>query len=438
MAKKKLSKYVYAAPPAKEEDKFKMNAKPIVQLKPLRPIIWAYSYVRRALHRGKLTKVNMEGLKAPYVLICNHNAFFDFYVMSTATAPVGGVYPAAVDDFIGREAILRLIGGYPTRKYTNDLSLVRTARKVIKSGNMFGIYAEARYSLCGKTEVIPESVAQLCKFLGAPVVTLKMSGHHIYNPFWNIASYRLMFPTQATMTKIFTGEEVKKASVEEIHEKITSSLANDDFRYQSENRLKLKYKKRAEGLHNILYQCPACGKEHQMDSKGAKVFCKACGKSWTLNYYGELEADKGETEFKFPTDWYDWERTQVRKQIDDGTYYFESECHVNDLPNAKGYIRIGNGRVIHDINGFHVSGVRDYDNEPFEMVIPSAGQYACHVEFNYRYGDYKNCIDLNTMNDTWYVFPYSKEFSGTKVSLAVEEIYKKLAEEKKVEQEGSK
>lgn len=428
MAKKKLSKYVYAGPPATE--KFDMTKKPVVQRKYLRPVIWAYSSIRALHHRCKVTKVNMEGVKAPYILLCNHNSFYDFYVMSTATDLAGGVYPAAVDDFIGREYLLRVIGGFPTRKYTTDISLVRTARKVIKAGEMFGIYAEARYSLCGKTEVIPESVAQLCKFLGVPVVTLKMSGNHIYNPFWNIASHRYMFHTEATMTQIFTAEEVKKASVEEIHSKIVEYLQNDDFRWQSENRVALKYKKRAEGLHNVLYQCPACGKEHEMDSKGAKVFCKACGKSWTLNYYGELEADSGETEFKFPTDWYDWERTQVRKQIDDGTYYFESECHVNDLPNSKGYIRIGNGKIIHDMSGFKVNGIRDYDGEPFEMVIPAGNQYACHVEFNYRYGDFKNCIDLNTLDDTWYVFPHSKEFSGTKVSLAVEEIYKKITEEK--------
>ncbi len=436
MAKKKLSKYVYAGPPATK--RFDMNKKPVVQRKYLRPIIWGYSKIRTMHHKLKFTKVNLDKLKGPCVLICNHNSFYDFYVMSSVTNLAGGVYPAAVDDFIGREYLLRIIGGLPTRKYTNDLSLVRTARRVVKGGDLFGVYAEARYSLCGKTEVIPESVAQLCKFLGVPVVTLKMSGNHIYNPFWNIASYRFCVHTEATMTQIYTGEEVKKASVEEIHAKITEHLANDDFRWQSENRVAVKRKDRAEGLHNILYQCPACGKEHVMDSKGAQVFCTACGKSWTLNYYGELEADKGETEFKFPTDWYDWERTQVRKQIDDGTYYFESECHVNDLPNSKGYIRIGNGKVIHDINGFRLEGIRDYDGQPFNMEIHSSGQYACHVEFNYRYGDYKNCIDFNTPDDTWYVFPHSKEFSGTKVSLAVEEIYKKLAEERAKTKIGDK
>ncbi len=428
MSKEKLGKHVRAGAPATE--KFDMERPSMGQVRYLMPIVWGFSYLRKWLHRGKTEKIRMEGVKPPYVLLCNHNAFFDFYIMSAALAPTRGHFPAAVDDFIGREWALRRVGGIPKRKYTTDISLVRNARKIIKKGEMYGIYAEARYSLCGKTEVIPDAVGQLCKYLGVPVVTLKMSGHHIYNPFWNIKSYRLFFPVEATMTQIYTADEIKQASADEINAKIREYLYNDDFKWQSKNRIPLKYKKRAEGLHNVLYQCPHCKKEHQMASKGAQVFCNACGKRWTLNYYGELEAEDGNTEFKFPTDWYDWEREQVKKEVADGTYYFESDCVVNDLPNSKGFVRLGKGKIVHDMDGFKVSGIRDYDGEEFLMEIPSSGQYACHVEFNYRFGNYKNCIDLNTLDDTWYVFPSSKEYSGTKVSLATEEIFNKIMADK--------
>lgn len=421
---------------APETEKFDMNREPIKQQMYLMPIVWGYSYLRKILHRGKLTKVRMEGVKPPYILLCNHNAFFDFYIMSAALCPQRGFFPAAVDDFIGREWVLRRLGTIPKRKYTADIGLIRTSRKVLKNGGIFGLYVEARYSLCGLTEVIPDSVGQLVKRAGVPVVTLKTCGHHIYNPFWNIASKRLMFPVEAYMTQIYTPEELENASVDEINEKIREYLYNDDFRWQSENRKKLKYKKRAEGLHNILYKCPACGCEYETDSKGAKVFCKNCGKSWTLNYYGELEADSGETEFKFPTDWYKWEREEVRKEIDAGKYHFECDVDVNDLPNSKGFVHLGHGRLIHDMNGFDVKGIREYDGEPFEMKIPARGQYACHVEFKYRYGNYRDCIDLNTLEDTWYIFPENCKFSCTKVSLATEEIFKKLHEEKDNTTEG--
>ena len=48
--------------------------------------------------------------------------------------------------------------------------------------------------------------------------------------------------------------------------------------------------------------------------------------------------------------------------------------------------------------------------------------YACHIEYNYfGKGD---CIDLSTLEDTWYLFPKSARTVVTKVSLAVEELYR--------------
>ncbi len=428
MEYKQISKYVRSGPPATE--KFDMEKPPVKQTFWVKLGLAMLAYAGKFLYRGKLKKVRMEGVKPPYVLFCNHNCPLDYFIMVAATAFQGGVYAAAPNVFLNIESLVRKLGCMPTRKFTTDISLIRSTKRIVEQGNMLCIFVEARHCLCGKTEVIPDSVGQMAKRWGVPIVTLKMSGHHIANPFWNVGSHRFAIPVEATMTQIFTPEEVKSASVDEINNKIRSHLYNDDFRWQSENRKKLKYKKRAEGLHKVLYQCPACGKEHNMGSEGAKVFCKACGKSWTLNYYGELEADSGETEFKFPTDWYDWEREQVKKEIEEGRYYFESDAVVDDLPNKDGFLRIGKGKLIHDINGFNLKGVRDYDGEPFEMIIPAAGQYACHVEFNHKYGGYRDCVSLNTLDDTWFVYPDAPDFSGTKMSLAVEEIFNKLKAEK--------
>ena len=128
-----------------------MNAPMIKQKMYMMPIVWAFSNFRKAIHFGKLNKVRMEGVKPPYILICNHNAFFDFYIMSAAICPNTGIFPAAVDDYIGREGILRKLGAIPKRKYTADIGLLRQCRKALKENQIFGIYAEARYSLCGVT-----------------------------------------------------------------------------------------------------------------------------------------------------------------------------------------------------------------------------------------------------------------------------------------------
>ena len=69
------------------------------------------------------------------------------------------------------------------------------------------------------------------------------------------------------------------------------------------------------------------------------------------------------------------------------------------------------------------------------MDIDSAGQYAVHVEYAYRFGKFRDCIDLNTMDDTWYVFPEKEDFSLTKISLATEEIFNEIWRKRKEEKE---
>ena len=268
-------------------------AKPPVRTKwYLRPITILLSLPDVWKHRAKITKVRTEGLKPPYVLLCNHNAFLDFKVATKAIFPKRANYVVAIDGFIGREGLLRNVGCICKRKFTSDIVLVRQLSRVIKNGDIAVIYPEARYSLCGTTAVLPESLGKLCKVLKAPVVTMICHGHHVNSPFWNLHD-RGIKPTEAEMTCIFTPEELAAASVDEINEKIVGMFQYDDFAWQKARGIETKYKGHAEGLHKVLYQCTACGTEFRMNSSGRKLFCDACGASWTLSGLSELSADAG-------------------------------------------------------------------------------------------------------------------------------------------------
>ncbi|MBQ7005888.1 MAG: 1-acyl-sn-glycerol-3-phosphate acyltransferase [Clostridia bacterium] len=431
----KLGKKVRTGAPVPENERMDLY-KPMIYQDPflMKLLAFPVANARRILSRSRIKRVRMESLQGPYIIICNHNAFYDFYIMVAATKPFTGVYPAAVDDFIGREWFLRKGGCLPKRKYTYDMNTVRQCIRAIRDGESYGIFAEARYSLCGVTEMdaVTDAVGQLVKMMGVPCLTFTSKGHHIYDPFWGNHKSRHMPYTEAVVEQIFTAEEVKAASVEEINKKIREHIYNDDWRWQSENRVKVSYKKRAEGLHKPLYQCPHCMTEYKMNSKGDRIFCEKCKKSWYLNFYGELEASDGNTEFRFPSDWYQWQREQVEKEVREKRYYFECDCHVNDLPNSKGFVRLGRGRLVHDLDGFRLEGIRDYDGERFEMKIDSAIQNSVHVEYNYRFGNKRDCIDLNTLINTWYVYPENCEFSVTKITLATEAIFKEKRKEKQL------
>lgn len=406
-----------------ELERFDMNRPPVHTAWYLRPLTYLLSAPDVLLHRAKIRKINAKGLKPPYLLLCNHNAFLDFKVATMATFPHRSNYIVAIDGFIGRENLLRKVGCICKRKFTNDVVLVRQIKHVIQNGDICMIYPEARYSLCGTTAVLPASLGTLCKYMRVPVVTLICHGHHINSPFWNLHQ-RGVRPTEAELTVQFTADELKDATVDEINARLVSAFQYDEYAWQKARGIRVTYPKRAEGLEKVLYQCPHCKTEYRMASEGSVLFCGACHKRWKYSELGELEAEQGETEFSHIPDWYEWERANVRSEIESGTYDSgELPVTVRSLPNAKKFILLGEGTLRHSMDGFSVHGI-DGDGDAFEMVKPVPSLYSCHIEYEYL-GKFGDCVDLNTLEDTWYIYPHDCSFAVTKMALATEELYQK-------------
>lgn len=371
-------------------------------------------------HKLKVYKTHMGGIKPPYLILGNHNAFLDINVLSYVTFPHLLNYVIAIDGFIGREGLLRTIGGICKRKFTTDTNLVKQIKYCIDHKWVVAMFPEARYSLIGTNAIIPPSLARLCKYLNVPVVMLRMHGHHINSPFWNLHD-RGVKGVEAEIFPLISKEEVGTLELDEIDNRLQEAFVYDEYKWQKERNIEIHYEGRAEGLHKVLYKCPHCGKEYRMNSKGIHLFCEECGKKWEYTPLGELRALEGETEFSHIPDWYEWERAEVRKEVEAGTYKWEGEVHVNMLPNTKEFIPIGNAYLVHDMNGFKLTG--EFEGEKYEVDIPASSTYGVHIEYEYL-GKYGDCVDLNTLDNTYYTYPHGKDFAVTKFSLAAEELYK--------------
>ena len=412
-------------------ERFDMAKPPVPCRWYLRPLLWLLCFPALLMHRTKITKIGMKGLKGPCLLLGNHNAFYDMKVSIAACFPRIPNYIVAIDGYIGREWVLRAIGGICKRKFTNDPSLIRQLRTVVKQGGVIGLYPEARYSLCGTTAPLPESLGKVCKFLKVPVVVLLCHGHHVNHPFWNTRRERKVRPTEATMKLLFTPSDLEELSPSEINARLVEEFQYDDFRWQKEHLVPVDDPERAVGLEKILYQCPHCGTEFRMRSAGTRLTCDACGSAWEMDRYGQLDEISGAEHgadsalprhFTHIPDWYEWERANVRREVEAGTYSSgELPVTVDTLPNAKKFIRLGEGTMVHDMEGFTVRGT-DVDGDPFEMVRPVPSLYSCHIEYEYL-GKFGDCVDLNTLEDTWYIYPHDCDFAVTKMALATEELY---------------
>ncbi len=87
--------------------------------------------------------------------------------------------------------------------------------------------------------------------------------------------------------------------------------------------------------------------------------------------------------------------------IEAGTCLFSTDVVVDSLPNADGYVRMGEGKLTHDLNGLTLEG--HFGGQSFLLRKDPLSMYSCHIEYDYMgNGD---CIDLSTLEDTYYIYP---------------------------------
>ena len=88
MTKLERNKTVSAEINYKKKKHYKTNKYPIRQPKYLTWLIWLLSKIMLKGKQHKVEKINMEGLKPPYILLSNHMAFIDFELVSVGTAVI--------------------------------------------------------------------------------------------------------------------------------------------------------------------------------------------------------------------------------------------------------------------------------------------------------------------------------------------------------------
>ena len=367
----------------------------------------------------KIEKINMEGIEPPYFMLSNHQYFVDFQLADHITYPHKVNNVINIDGYINRAWLMELIGGICTRKFSNDFHLVKSIMKVLKRGDVVGLYPEARYSACGITSYIPPSLAKMVKMAKVPVVVVIHHGNHLESPFWNFRKKRKV-PLYTKATLVLTKEDIETKTVDEINEVLQKAFEYDEYKYQKENNILIKEPYRAEGLHKILYKCPHCNKEGEMSSLNSELFCKHCGVKYNLNEDGSLSCLNSESKFSAIPDWYRWERNEVKKEILDGSYFFEDDVEVYSMPNTS-IKKLGKGHISHTIeNGFVLNG--NYRKKDYVILRKPLASNSLHIEYDHVHIKPEDCFVINCENDSYFIYP-KKENVITKLGFAVEEIY---------------
>lgn len=384
------------------------------------PFIWAMCFVATRGYDLKIEKKRMKHLKPPFIVLANHMAFMDFIVTPLALFPHRANYISELEgfEFYGGN-LYRQAGALGTRKFIDDMALIKNIQKVVKRGDIIVIYPEARYANVGTDTIIPNSVGKLCKMLNVPVVTLTMHGNYLRSPIWN-TKVRKQARLKAEIQQLFTASELKNTSADIVNSKIRHALTYDEYKWQRDNKISITYPKRAEGLELVLYKCPVCGSEFKITSKGSNLICQSCKSQWKMNEYGEIISENSKN-FRHIPDWYEWQRKKVIEEIKNGSYHFMGKVHIEALPNEYNFIDLGEGTLEHTSKGFSLT-FKDYgETEEKNMFFPANTTFSIHTEYNYR--NKGQCITLSTYDNTYFLFPMTDGFNATKLQFATEYLY---------------
>lgn len=404
-----------------DNTKFDTSIKPYRPSWWLMPVEWIGSIPLLLGARAKVEKVDCEGLEAPFIILSTHASFVDFAMVVLATFPKKLNWLITMEIMCGLDWLMRRVGGIYKRKFTTDVTVVRHILTVLKQQKgICTIFPEARFSLAGVNEQLDEGLGPLVKVAKCPVVVLNMNGNFLRSPQWNKHPYRNV-RVKGTYKQVVTREEALTLSAEEIQKRIEEAFVYDDYKWQYDNKIKIKSKKRAHNIHKILYQCPHCKKEFSMKSENTALWCEECGKKWEMDEYGRLHCVNGEDYFNHVPDWYNWERANVKAEIERGEYRFEDDVVVKRL-HSKGekFREIGKMKLVHDKDGFRLEG--EEAGKEFLLTRPVNSMYSCHIEYNFKkQGD---ALELCNLQDTYFVHPQGYDNIVTKIHFATEEMYK--------------
>ena len=382
------------------------------------------------------------------LVVCNHLSAYDFIHFSSAMYGAPLNFVVAENMMYSMPIFAKLLGSYHAitkKQYFADYQCIKSIKKYLDAGISVLICPEGKVSADGVTGAILPSIARLVQWLGYPVGVIKMRGASLARPKW---AYNLRMVRRGKVRTdcdmLFTKEETKSLSKEEILQRITSALAHNEHKWQVENGVKFKGRHYAEGLERLLYYCPKCHSEFTMTSKGSHLVCEKCGNDVVYTYDGRLVPQGDSVGFERIDLWYAEQKKLVAKEVEKDDFSISDKVKLfveNEKNNGYRFVAEGVMTLDRQSLRFHTDwqtrpkGVKSkYGVNSMSYAVDSAqGTEPVEAEFK----DIEFAVNrtdtvanlpgtaLDMYDDKHvYRFMFAERKSSTKYVIAIEEMYK--------------
>ncbi len=313
--------------------------------------------------------------KNPYILISNHASRVDYLYTAPAVLPHRLNYVVGYNEFFRSHLypIFKLMQVIPKRNFVPDPHTIKEIIRVIRQGGRVCIFPEGMSSISGGGQPCAIGSGKLLKFLGVTVYYTKIAGGYMTNTKHCLD--QRPGRVEIVVDKLFTPEQLKELSADEIQETLNKELAHDDYIWNKQERVKYNGSgEMAKNLHDLLYLCPKCGALYTMRAKGDTICCEACGNGARVNdYYDLVPLHDTSVVPETISHWYELQRKRARAEVSDSGFHFSERVKLGVLPKYKRLkdgatsIIAGDGTLSLSREGLKFEGTKH--GEPFSFTL---------------------------------------------------------------------
>lgn len=312
-------------------------------------------------------------IEGPCLVISNHTTDFDPIFVTHAFN--GHMYYVASEHVFRKGFLSRLLVSafdpIARKKGSTDAAAALDIVRRLRNNANVCLFAEGNRSFNGVTGPVFSATGKLLKAARCSLVTFRISGGYLATPRW--ADKRRKGPINGELIRVYSPDELKAMTPEEINAAIAADIFEDAFARQSDHPAEYRGKHLAEHLERALYCCPKCGKAGTMHSKN-DIFSCDCGFSvrYTETGFFTGESSSG-LPFQTVRDWDKWQLGRLKEIIHasekDSAIFIDSEATLSELSLDHAEKEIASGALSATINGLALEKEAFSWNEVVDMAV---------------------------------------------------------------------
>ncbi|MEA3287988.1 MAG: 1-acyl-sn-glycerol-3-phosphate acyltransferase [Candidatus Marinimicrobia bacterium] len=252
-------------------------------------LVWLFGMlVLRNWYKIKVSGKEHIPHDKPFILVANHESYLDPFLFGIFL-PFEIQFVTTADVFTTplMRFLLKGIGTFPMRRHRQDLKSIRTMIRMIKRGQVVGIFPEGGRSIDGSPLPILKETLKLIQHSKVPILPVHLDGAYEIWPRW--APNRRRGQVSATFKPIIAVED--QSDLDKLETQIQAAIFA-----QSKSFRRVKTSDVTKGLDNFLWACCKCHAHNSITvTSPREIKCSHCGSVWHVaNDYSLSQVDSAQ------------------------------------------------------------------------------------------------------------------------------------------------